>query len=76
MQDVAASLVRPVRELKAYQRVTLAPGAEQTVTLTLPKRDMGFYDSKGNYRLEDGLFRLYVGGSSRDTLMQEISICF
>ncbi len=76
MQDVAASLVRPVRELKDYARVTLKPGEEKEVRFTLKKKDMGFYDNAGQYRLEDGLFRLFVGGSSRDGLMQEITLKF
>ena len=42
----------------------------------IPKRDMGFYDNDGNYRLEDGLFRLYAGGSSRECLMEEIELSF
>jgi beta-glucosidase len=76
MQDVAASLVRPVRELKNYARVTLKPGEEKEVRFTLQKKDMGFYDNAGRYRLEDGLFRIFVGGSSRDGLMQEIELKF
>ena len=76
MQDVSASLVRPVKELKDYQRVTLAPGEAQTVHFTLPKAAMGFYDNSGWYQLENGLFRIYVGGSSRDCLMQEKKLTF
>ena len=76
MQDVSASLVRPVKELKDYRRVRLGPGEAEEVRLTLPKKDMGLYDNEGKYRLEDGLFRLYVGGSSRSCLMQEIRIAF
>ncbi len=76
MQDVSASLVRPVKELKDYRRVRLGPGEAEEVRFTLPKKDMGFYDNEGKYRLEDGLFRLYVGGSSRDCLMQEICLTF
>ena len=76
IQDVAASLVRPVKELKDYQRVTLAPGEEKQIRFTLPKAAMGFYDNEGRYRLEDGLFRIYVGGSSRDTLMREVCCSF
>ena len=76
MQDVSASLVRPVRELKDYQRVTLAPGEEKTVSFTLPKAAMGFYDNAGQYRLENGLFRIFAGGSSRDCLMQELRLAF
>ena len=76
MQDVAARLVRPVKELKDYQRVALEPGEEKTLSFRLPKKDMGFYDNSGKYLLEDGLFRIFVGGSSRDCLMQEIRLTF
>ena len=76
LQDVTASLVRPVRELKGYQRVSLPAGAEKEVYLTLLKQDMGFYDNAAKYVLEDGRFRIYVGGNSRDTLMQEINVRF
>ncbi len=75
-QDVSASLVRPVKELKDYQRVTLAPGENREIRFTLPKKAMGFYDNDGHYRLESGLFRIFVGGSSRETLQQEIEINF
>ena len=76
MQDVTASLVRPVKELKDYRRVTLSPGEEREIRFTLKKKDMGFYDNAGRYLLEDGLFRLFVGTSSRDCLMQEIELTF
>ena len=76
MQDVAASLVRPVRELKGYKRVELKEGEEKEVTFALDKKDMGFYDNSGKYRLENGLFRLYVGANSRDALATEISVTF
>ena len=76
MQDVAASLVRPVKELKDYQRITLEPGEEKTLFFCLPKKEMGFYDNSGRYLLEDGLFRIFVGGSSRDCLTQEIRLAF
>jgi beta-glucosidase len=76
MQDVAASLVRPVRELKGYKRVELKEGEEKEVTFALDKKDMGFYDNSGKYRLENGFFRLYVGANSRDALATEISVTF
>lgn len=76
LQDVTGSLVRPVRELKDYCCISLAAGGETDVVFRLPREDMGFYDNKGNYRLEDGFFRVYVGGSSHDCLMQEISLTF
>lgn len=76
MQDVTASLVRPVKELKDYARVTLLAGAEETVCFRLPKQDMGFYNNDAEYVLEDGLFRIYAGGNSRDCLEAEIRIAF
>lgn len=76
MQDVAASLVRPVRELKGYKRVELSAGEEKEIAFALDKKDMGFYDNSGKYRLENGLFRLFVGANSRDALEYEITVTF
>ncbi len=76
MQDVTASLVRPVKELRNYARVALAAGESKQLTLSLRKCDMGFYNNQGKYVLEDGLFRIYVGGNSRDCMMEEVRIKF
>ncbi len=76
MQDVTASIVRPVKELKGFAKVSLAPGEKKQVSLVLKKKDMGFYKDNGEYVLEDGLFRIYVGGSSKDCLMKEIVLAF
>ena len=76
MQDVAATLVRPVKELKGFAKVSLEPGQKACVELTLKKSQMGFYDDDMNYRLEDGKFNIYVGGNSRDCLKQEIRVEF
>ena len=75
-QDAAASLVRPVKELKDYARVSLQPGEQREIRFTLPKASLGFYDNEGKYRLEDGLFRIFVGGSSRETTAEEIRLRF
>ncbi|MDD3403955.1 MAG: glycoside hydrolase family 3 N-terminal domain-containing protein [Hespellia sp.] len=76
MQDVTASLVRPVKELKDFTKLDLDVGETKTATLTLKKKDMGFYDNDGKYLLEDGLFRIYVGGNSRDCLCEEAGVTF
>ena len=76
MQDVTARIVRPVKELKGYAKVELKPGQTERVTLTLGKQDMGFYVDSGEYVLEDGLFRIYVGGSSAQCLKEEIEVKF
>ena len=76
MQDVTASLVRPVKELKGFTKVELEPGETKNVEFMLEKQKMGFYDNQGKYVCEDGLFRIYVGGNSKDCLMQECNIIF
>lgn len=76
MQDVTASIVRPVKELKGFSKVTLAAGEAAKVTLELAKKNMGFYDDDMNYCLEDGKFNIYVGGNSRDCLKTEVKIAF
>ncbi|SFG39350.1 beta-glucosidase [Lachnospiraceae bacterium C7] len=76
IQDVTASIVRPIKELKGYKKVSLQPGESQTVTLTLDKSEMGFYNNMGQYVLENGLFKIYVGGNSKDTLVSKININF
>lgn len=76
MQDVAASLVRPIKELKDFTKLELQAGETKTATLTLKKQDMGFYDNESKYLLEDGLFRIYAGANSRDCMCEEIRITF
>lgn len=68
LRDVAASRSRPVRELKAFARVALAPGEQRDVTLRVPVRDIGFHTEDGSYVVEAGTFRLWVGGSSEAEL--------
>lgn len=76
MQDVTASIVRPVKELRGFTKVTLEPGQSVQVKLILMKEKMGFYDDDVSYRLEDGKFNIYAGGNSRDCLKKEIQVKF
>lgn len=76
MQDVTASMVRPVKELKGFAKVHLDGQTSETVMMHLPKEQMGFYKENGEYVFEDGIFRIYVGGDSKDCLMKEISVKF
>ena len=64
IQDVAASLARPVKELKGFELIALKKGETKTVTFTLTEKELGFYDNDGKYLVEAGTFKLMVGGSS------------
>ncbi len=67
LHDVKASVDRPAKELKAFRRVNLKPGENATVTLTLDKAAMSFYDStKKDWVAEPGAFEVWVGSSSKD----------
>jgi beta-glucosidase len=64
IQDVAASLARPVKELKGFELVSLKKGETKTVTFTLTEKELGFFDNEGNYLVEPGTFKIWAGGSS------------
>ena len=66
VRDKVASLVRPLQELKAFQRVTLAPGEQATLTFTLPVDMLNFTSYEGQRIVEPGEFELQVGRSSAD----------
>ena len=64
IQDVAASTVRPVRELKGFTRITLTPGETQTVSFRISEAELAFHRADGSYGTEPGTFRVWIGGSS------------
>ncbi|MCD7813705.1 MAG: glycoside hydrolase family 3 C-terminal domain-containing protein [Lachnospiraceae bacterium] len=68
VRDVVGSRVRPLKELKGYQKIHLEPGEEQLVEFVLPFEKLGFYNRSLEYVTEPGEFRIYVGGNSRDVL--------
>ena len=67
VQDAAASVPRPVKELKGFQKVALVPNAETRVRLTLTERDLAFWDAKTHdWLAEPGEFTILIGASSND----------
>jgi beta-glucosidase len=66
--DKFASIVRPVKELKAYERVFLKAGEEKTVCFEITEETLKFYTDSGEFAAETGAFAVYVGGNSRDCL--------
>ena len=66
ISDKYSSITRPVKELKAYQRVSLKPGELKEIVFELNKSAFAYYDSEMNYVVEAGDFDILVGNSSRD----------
>lgn len=64
IQDVAASLTRPVKELKGFERVEIKPGESVIISFQLTAADLGFYNSENQFVTEAGLFNVWLGGSS------------
>ncbi|RKE50272.1 MULTISPECIES: glycoside hydrolase family 3 N-terminal domain-containing protein [unclassified Sphingomonas] len=73
IHDRVASRTRPVRELKGFARVSLAPGASKRVTLTLKREDLRFWGD-GDWVIEPGLFDLWVATSSVDGEKQSFEL--
>ena len=64
VQDVTASVARPIKELRGYSKVELNPGEEKSITFRITIDDLKFHTLSGKYEAEKGLFRVYVGNSS------------
>ena len=64
---------RPEKELKAFNKIALAPGEEKVVTFKLSKRDFAYYDTDlHDWNVRSGKFCVLVGGSSRDLPLKEM----
>jgi beta-glucosidase len=67
VRDVQSTVDRPLKELKAFSRVQLAPGESRDVTFSLDKSALAFYSpEKHDWVAEPGEFEVWVGASSRD----------
>ncbi|WP_307215670.1 glycoside hydrolase family 3 N-terminal domain-containing protein [Paenibacillus tundrae] len=67
VRDVTGEVVRPMRELKDYVKLELAPGETGTATFTLSEAQLRYHHSDLSYRSDKGTFHVYVGSNSRDT---------
>ncbi len=68
VHDLAASITRPVNELKGFQRISLRPGEKRKVEIMLNAKDLGFYNVMNQYVVEAGKFDVMVGTSSESGL--------
>ena len=66
VRDVLASVARPVMELKKFRRIHLAPGERQELAFELGAADLRMLDRDQRWIVEPGVFRVMVGGSSKD----------
>ena len=64
IHDIAASVVRPVKELKGFRKVTLEPGQEEKVTFEIHENMLRFLTENDRWESEPGEFEVFVGADS------------
>jgi beta-glucosidase len=74
IRDVVSSVTRPVKELKGFQKIMLAPGERKTVSFAITSDLLAFYDVNMNYVVEPGEFYIMVGNSSRDQDLMNVTL--
>ena len=74
IRDPLASISRPVKELKGFQKVLLKAGERRRIEFTVGEGDLKFYDAQLRYVAEPGEFRVQVGLDSRDVLEQRFEL--
>ncbi len=68
IQDLFASVTRPVKELKGFEKVLIKAGETKTVSIQLTEEELGFYGRDYTFGAEVGDFKIFVGGNSVDLL--------
>lgn len=71
LRDLVGSIIRPMKELKDFRKIALAPGESKSITFTIDKETVSFYDPQIRWVAEAGEFELMVGASSRDIRLKE-----
>jgi beta-glucosidase len=71
LRDPVASVVRPVKELKGFQRIVLKPGEHRTVSFMIDRDTLSFFDRKLAWGAEPGTFELMVGSASDDIRLRQ-----
>jgi beta-glucosidase len=66
VRDEVASVTRPVRELRGFEKISLPPGRSRTLSFTLRPDDLAFHDEQMQRVVEPGFFTVWMGTSSAD----------
>ena len=67
IKDLESSLIRPEKELKGFEKISLSPGETKTVKFTIGSSQLAFYDDEiHDWRIEPGVFEVLISKSSRD----------
>ncbi len=73
-RQLVASRSRPVKELRAFEKITLKPGEARTVRFRLKAKDLGFHDDAGRYLVEAAPYKIFAGGSSDTAVAADLLV--
>lgn len=74
LRDISGSVVRPVKMLKGFQKVSLKSGESRPIKFSIDEKMLRFYDINMNYVSEPGKFQVFIGGDSQSTKMSEFTL--
>ena len=74
IRDVVGNVTRPVKELKGFERVKLAPGQSVRVSFMVHTDELAFYNRKMVRVVEPGMFHVWIGGSSQADMWSEFEV--
>jgi beta-glucosidase len=74
IRDEVSSVTRPVRELKGFQRLSLAEGESKRVTFRITPDKLEFYNREMKRVVEPGKFSVMIGGDSKAVLTQTFEV--
>jgi beta-glucosidase len=74
VRDLVGSVTRPVKELRAFEKIDLAPGQWRELTLSMRAADLAFYTAERKWEVEPGAFKIFVGGNSRDVKEADLAV--
>ena len=72
IRDLVAQRVRPVKQLKAFEKIELDPGESKKISFIIPYQELGYYNNEMEYIVEEGTFEIFIGKNSDDCLSQKI----
>ncbi|WGK91892.1 beta-glucosidase BglX [Pseudomonas migulae] len=74
IQDVTGSMIRPLKELKNFQKITLKAGEQKVVHFTITEDDLKFFNAQLKYAAEPGKFNVQIGLDSQDVTQQSFEL--
>lgn len=74
IRDLVGSVTRPVRELKGFELINLKIGETKTINFSLQKETLGYYNNNGDFVIEPGDYKVFIGGSSVTKLERRFTL--